>query len=388
MNKINSMWKAVPILAAFFVMGFCDIVGITSDYMQRCFQWSATMTGFIPSMVFIWFLFLSIPVGNQMNRWGRKNTVIASMCITVIGMFLPLIAFSSLTCIAAYILLGIGNAMMQVSLNPLLGNILSDNKMLTSGLTAGQVVKALSSLIGPEVVLLATSHFGDDYWYYCFPMLGVTTLLFTVWLWVTPIPQENKVSANVSINDSLCLLRNKRILLLVLGIFFIVGVDVATNFISSKWMTLNYDWLPEQAKYAPQTYFLCRTIGAFLGSFLLSRISSVHYFRISAIGCLISLLLLMSLSNATVSMVCIGGLGFFGSSIFSIIYGIAFDEYPSKMNQISGLIITAVAGGGVVTPILGMAVDYAGISAGAVVILCCVVYLIFSAFTIHSKVSH
>ena len=120
MNKMNSMWKAVPILAAFFVMGFCDIVGITSDYMQRCFQWSATMTGFIPSMVFIWFLFLSIPVGNQMNRWGRKNTVIASMCITVIGMFLPLIAFSSLTCIAAYILLGIGNAMMQVSLNPLL----------------------------------------------------------------------------------------------------------------------------------------------------------------------------------------------------------------------------------------------------------------------------
>ena len=73
MVKNNSYLKAIPVLAAFFVMGFCDIVGISSDYMQKNFNWSPTMTGFVPSMVFIWFLFLGIPVGNRMSKYGRKT---------------------------------------------------------------------------------------------------------------------------------------------------------------------------------------------------------------------------------------------------------------------------------------------------------------------------
>lgn len=74
MKKQNSILTTLPVLFGFFVMGFCDIVGISSDYVQRSFNWSPVMTGFVPSMVFIWFLFLSIPIGNQMNKWGRKNT--------------------------------------------------------------------------------------------------------------------------------------------------------------------------------------------------------------------------------------------------------------------------------------------------------------------------
>lgn len=139
-------------------MGFCDIVGISSDYVQRTFNWSPAMTGFVPSMVFIWFLFLGIPVGNIMNRWGRKNTVLLSMAITVIGMLLPLLIYNSIACVLAYVLLGIGNAILQVSLNPLLNNVITDRRLLTSSLTAGQVIKAVSSLVGPEIVLIAVAN--------------------------------------------------------------------------------------------------------------------------------------------------------------------------------------------------------------------------------------
>ncbi|MGG6546658.1 UNVERIFIED_CONTAM: MFS transporter, partial [Prevotella sp. 15_C9] len=110
----------------FFVMVFCDIVGISSDYVQSSFNWSHVMTGFVPSFVFVWFLFLGIPIGNQMNKWGRKNTVLISMAITIIGMTLPLIAYNSVTCMMAYALLGIGNAILQVSLNPLLNNVITN----------------------------------------------------------------------------------------------------------------------------------------------------------------------------------------------------------------------------------------------------------------------
>ena len=79
-----------------------------------------------------------------MNRIGRKNTVLLSMLFTFAGMVLPFIDFSETSCYVAFALLGIGNTILQVSLNPLLANVVQ-GKGLTSSLTAGQFVKAISS---------------------------------------------------------------------------------------------------------------------------------------------------------------------------------------------------------------------------------------------------
>ena len=382
--KRQNYLAVLPVLFGFFVMGFCDIVGISSDYVQRAFGWSSTMTGFVPSLVFIWFLFLSIPIGNQMNKWGRKNTVLLSMGITVIGMLLPLLIYNSITCMAAYAFLGIGNAILQVSLNPLLSNVVTSQRFLTSSLTTGQVIKAVSSLVGPEIVLFAVAHYGEDKWYYCFPILGVITLLSAVWLLATPVKREDSSVATqtLSISGTFSLLNNKTILLLFLGIFFIVGVDVSTNFISSKLMAERFHWTAEQVKFAPQVYFLSRTVGALLGAFLLARIAEMKYFRVNILACAFSLLLLIFVKNDITNLICIGAVGFFASSVFSIIYSMALQAKPEKANQISGLMITAVAGGGVVTPIIGFANGTCGIIGGICVTLACVFYLTYCAFGI------
>lgn len=379
--KTQNSYKAVlPVLLGFFVMGFCDIVGISSDYVQRSFNWSSEMTGFIPSLVFIWFLFLGIPVGNQMNKWGRKNTVLISMGITMLGMLLPLVIYNSVTCMLAYAFLGIGNAILQVSLNPLLSNVITNQRLLTSSLTGGQVIKAVSSLVGPEIVLLAVAYFGDDKWYYCFPILGLITLLSAAWLMATPIKKEETSNRALSISDTFGLLKDKTILSLFLGIFFVVGVDVATNFMSSKLMFVRFDWAVDQVKFAPQVYFLSRTVGALLGVFLLARIAEMKYFKINIVACLFSLLILVFVENDIVNLICIGGVGFFASSVFSIIYSMALQARPQKANQISGLMITAIAGGGVVTPIIGFVVGATGIIGGIWVIFACVLYLLYCAF--------
>lgn len=384
MKKQNSIMTAFPVLFGFFVMGFCDIVGISSDYVQRSFNWSPMMTGFVPSMAFVWFLFLGIPIGNRMNKWGRKNTVLVSMVITIVGMILPLLAYDGVTCMVAYALLGIGNAILQVSLNPLLNNVITNKAFLTSSLTVGQVIKAASSLVGPEIVLLAVHYWGGDKWYYCFPILGFITLLSTVWLIATPIERERNVVSNsdLSMRNTFALLKDRTILLLFLGIFFIVGVDVATNFISSKLMSIRFGWSDEQVKFAPQVYFLSRTIGALLGAFLLTRIAEMRYFRINIVACVVSLLVLIGVEKDVVNIVCIGAVGFFASSVFFIIYSMALQARPEKANQISGLMITAVAGGGVVTPVIGFAIGTVGIIGGVVVTLACVLYLMYCAFGI------
>ena len=376
-------YPVLPILFGFFVMGFCDIVGISSDYVQRSFGWSPVMTGFVPSLVFIWFLFLGIPVGNQMNKWGRKNTVLLSMGITVVGMLLPLVAYNSVTCMLAYALLGIGNAILQVSLNPLLNNVVTDDRLLASSLTAGQVIKAVSSLVGPEIVLLAVGFGGDDKWYYCFPILGLITLLSALWLAFTPIRRETSSDANqVSLSSSFGLLRDRTVLLLFLGIFFIVGVDVATNYISSKLMAIRFGWTESEVKFAPQVYFFCRTIGAFIGVIALARVSGIKYFRANILCCIAALVVMALVHDDTVNLACIGAVGFFASSVFSIIYSLALQAKPDKANQISGLMITAVAGGGVVTPVIGFAIGMVGIVGGILVTLCCVLYLTYCAFHI------
>lgn len=386
MKAQNSLFKALPVLFGFFVMGFCDIVGISSDYVQRAFSWSPVMTGFVPSLVFIWFLFLGIPIGNKMNKWGRKNTVLLSMGITILGMLLPLALYNSTTCMIAYALLGIGNAILQISLNPLLSNVVSDPHLLTSSLTAGQVIKATSSLLGPEIVLFAVGHFGETRWYYCFPILGFITLLSAIWLLSVSIEREDSsvLTQKLTISSTFELLKDKTMLLLFFGIFFIVGVDVSTNFISSKLMVERFGWVVEQAKYAPQIYFLSRTVGALIGVILLTRISGLKYFKVNIIACILSLLTLAFVRHDVVDLVCIGAIGFFASSVFSIIYSIALQIKPEKANQISGLMITAVSGGGLITPIIGFAIGLVGIVGGVYVTLACVLYLTYCAFGLKS----
>lgn len=385
MSNKKTLLQLLPLMFGFYVMGFCDIVGISSDYVQRSFHWSPSVTGFVPSMVFIWFLFLGIPFGNLMNRIGRKTTVIISFAVTVVGMFLPLVFYNSVVCLTAFALLGIGNTILQVSLNPLLGNVVKNPRLLTSSLTAGQVVKALSSLLGPEIVIIAISFWGEDRWYYCFPLLGIVTLLTVLWLILTPIERESSSGERTSIIGTFGLLKDSTILMLFLGIVFIVGLDVSVNYISSKLMSERFMWHDDQVKFAPQVYFLCRTIGALLGSYLLIRIDGVRYFCVNIVACMAAILILMFVEQPIVDMFCIGAIGFLASSVFSIIYSAALQEHPDKANDVSGLMITAISGGAIVTPVLGFAIENMGMKGGVGVILLCGAYLSFCALRLKAK---
>lgn len=382
--KAKQLSSISAVLFSFFVMGFCDIVGISSDYAREAFGWSQTMAGFLPSMVFVWFLFLGVPVGIQMNKWGRKNTVLLGMAVTIVGMMIPLVG-ASWACLVGYAALGIGNAILQVSENSLVKNVVTDEKILTSSLTAGQVVKAVSSFCGPFIMLFAVNVLGDgdkQNWYLAFPVLGAITLLSALWLMLSPIQREPVEKTDVTVSKTFALLKNRTILMLFLGIFFAVAIDVGTNFVSSKVMISRYGWSVGEAGIAPQVYFICRTIGAFLGVFIMTKISDIAYFRINIIACIAIIISLAFVQlPETWALAQIGAIGFLCSCIFPIIYSGAVQAEPEKANLISGLMITAVAGGGAATPLIGYATDTAGsITAGVCVLLICAGYLTYCAF--------
>ena len=378
MRPLIRKFNFIPVLATFFVMGFCDVVGIATSYLKQDFALSESLAGFIPSMVFIWFLFLSVPAAILMNRIGRKAMVQVSNAVTFVGMLIPFFSYTFASAMVAFILLGIGNTLLQVSLNPLLTNVVKGER-LTSCLTGGQVVKAVSSFCAPFLALAATAAFGN--WQYLFTIYAAITLLSFLLLEVTEIPKEAESGKATSLKEAFGLLGDKTVLLFFLGIFFIVGVDVGTNTVSAKLLIERCGMDVEKASLGASVYFICRTIGAFLGTFLLARMDDIKYLKINLFLAVASMAFLFFVRPAWAILAGIGGIGFFCSSVFSVLFSQALKARPEKANEISGFMITGVCGGAVIPPLMGLATEWVGNQRGSLlVITLCLAYLVWCAF--------
>ncbi|MDA3879616.1 MAG: MFS transporter [Prolixibacteraceae bacterium] len=380
----NKTFKLLPVLFGFFVMGFCDVVGITSAHVKVDLLGSYdpafrdTLSNMIPVALFSMFLFFSIPTGFLMNKIGRKKTVLLSNVLTAIAMFIPLIEYSFGTTLIAFALLGIANTVLQVSLNPLLSNVVSGER-LTSSLTAGQFVKAISSFSAPFIAAFAATQLNN--WQYIFPIYAVITLISTIWLWFTPISKEEaKVDTN-TFGEVWALLKDSKILLLFLGILFVVGIDVGINTASSKLLMERAGLTAVNAGFGPGIYFAFRTLGTFLGIFILSKYSSSKYFKINIIIAAIALIVLLFAGGKMPIFILIAIIGFTIANIFPIIFGMAIQARPDKANEISGLMITGVFGGAIIPFFMGLSSDLIGSQLGSViVILICALYLLYASF--------
>jgi len=378
-NESSPISKILPVLFGFFIMGFCDVVGISTSYMKEFFHLSEATAGFIPSMVFFWFLLFSVPTAIVMNKIGRKMTVQVSNVITIIGMFIPLFFPTTLAAyIVAFILLGIGNTILQVSLNPLLTNVVKGD-VLTSSLTAGQVVKAVCSFLGPIIAAFAMTQLGN--WMFIFPIYAALTVLSSLWLLFTKIPAETPSTQVTSIGATFGLLKDKTILLLFLGIVFVVGTDVGMNTVTPKLLMERCGLNLADAGTGSSVYFLCRTAGALIGAILLAKMSAMKYFRIHILVAISAMIVLFFVSSQWPLLVMVGIIGFGCSSIFAVLFSKAITARPEKANEISGLMVTGVFGGAIVPPLMGKATELIGNQTGSlIVITVCLCYLTYCAF--------
>lgn len=380
MKRNYSLKNALPVLFGFWIMGFVDVIGISVSYAKEQFGWSETQAGFLPFMVFFWFLVLSVPVASLMNRLGRKNTVLLSMLFTFVGMALPYFLFNEWTCYLAFSLLGIGNAILQVSLNPLLQNVVS-GKMLTSSLTAGQLVKALSAFVGPLVAAYCSFHLGG--WEVMFLIYAVVTLLSTAWLYFIPINREETIDAGSSAGTTFGLLKDCRISALFLGIICVVGLDVGMNTVIPKLLIERIEVSVEEAGYGTSAYFAARTLGALLGVFVLAKVPERLYFTGNMLVALLALAGLIWADSYIGILIFVCIIAFCAAGIFSVIYSLAMKAMPHKANEISGLMITGVSGGAVAPLLMGIATDACGNQIGSLLVLgVCIAYLLLCSFTV------
>ena len=371
------MAKLVPVMIAFFTMGFVDMVGTATNYVKADFALSDTMANFLPSMVFLWFFLLSVPTGLLMNRIGKRKTVLLSLVVTAVALILPLCGYNYPVLLASFCLLGIGNTLMQVSLNPLASCIVSGEKF-ASTLTFGQFVKAIASFIAPILASWASLQFGN--WRLLYPIFLVFALIAIVYLSLTKIEEEIPKDKTSSFIDCLKLLGDGSVLLLFLGIVAHVGIDVGVNTCAPKIIMERLALPLEKAGIATSIYFLFRTLGCLSGSFILAKFPLKKFFAVSVCLMVLSMIGLFVCRNLAGLYVAIALVGFGNSNIFSMVFSRALYYLPERSNEMSGLMVMGIIGGTVFPLLMGILSDAMGTQTGSVIVISMgVAYLVYLA---------
>ena len=376
-NQSVKIGRLIPVMLCFFAMGFVDLVGIASNYVKADLNLTDGQANIFPSLVFFWFLIFSVPTGILMNRIGRRKTVLLSLIVTFFSLLLPIFGDSYLIMLCSFSLLGIGNALMQTSLNPLLSNIISGDK-LASSLTFGQFVKAIASFLAPYIAMWGATQAIPSLglgWRVLFPIYMIVAVVAVLWLGATQIEEEqpDKASGFVACFK---LLGKPFVLLCFLGIMCHVGIDVGTNTTAPKILMERMGMTLDNASFATSLYFIFRTIGCFAGAIILRSVSSKSFFLVSVGLMLVAMIALLVSEVQDVIYTAIALIGLGNSNVFPIIFSQALLDQPDKKNEISGLMIMGLFGGTIFPLLMGFTSDIMGQNGAIAVMTIGVLYLL------------
>lgn len=368
----------VPVMLCFFAMGFVDMVGIASNYVKADLSLNDATANMFPSLVFFWFLLFSVPTGMLMNKIGKKRTVLLSLLVTIVSLALPLFGESFGLMLVTFSLLGIGNTLMQTSLNPLVSVVIKSN--LAATLTFGQFVKAIASFLAPYIAMWgamgALPSFGYG-WRVLFPIYMIIGMAAAAFLSVTSIPEDEETGKASSLADSVKLLGKPIVLLSFIGIMCHVGVDVGTNTTAPKILMERLGRTLNDAAFATSLYFIFRTVGCLTGSFFLRVMKARTFFIISVSMMALSMVGMFVGTSQTLLYAAIALVGYGNSNVFSIVFSQALLSVPESKNEVSGLMIMGLFGGTVFPLLMGFASDAVG-QVGAVAVMAVGVAYLFT----------
>jgi len=370
-KKLN-IPKLLPVLMAFIVMSFVDLVGIGVDRVSKDMSLSATLGQLIPSAAFLWFLLLSVPVGIMQARIGKRMMLNIGMLVTAFGLLVPFFIYSFSMVLFGFALLGIGNTIVQVSANPLIVDVVPSNRA-SSFLSFSQFIKAIGSMIGAPLAGFFALKFGD--WKLLFLVFGLVSILTVIWLGMTKVDERKPENIKVTFGSAFSLLGNVFILLMVLAIFVVVGVDVGFNSNSGQLLMKHFGIEQTAAESGRSVYFFGRMLGTFAGAIMLTKISSRKFLMVTSFLGILTLIALLAIHSPAAAWVMVFLIGMFVANIWPLVFSIAVEKYPNRSNEISGLMMSAICGGAVIPLVMGWVSDLSGVTAGIYVLIVCMVYL-------------
>ncbi len=376
----NAYLKSTPIFLAFLVMGFGDVSGPLTSQLQSDFSLNNFQAGLVTFMAFIMFGLLSIPMGLYQDRKGRKHVLMLGLLAALIGMILPILgSYESFPLILGGLLfLGTGATLLQVAGNPIMRDVSPEGKY-SRNLSFGQFVKAIGSLSGSLIPIVAMRYWGLD-WKILFPIYGGVMLLVLIILLVTRIEEKALSEKPATLKSCFGLLKNPYVLLMVIGIFLYVGAEVSMSAKLPNFLEAKFDFdIKEKGLFGTLFFFISLMTGRFLGGVILNWISPKKFLVITSILAIAGIAGLFIASSQALAFVFIFIIGLGFANIFPLIFSITVDTLPERSNEISGLMITAIIGAALVPVVFGVVADLFGLMAGFIVPVLCMIYILYIA---------
>lgn len=374
-NSKIGLKKTLPVFMAFIVMGFVDIVGVATGFIKKDFGLTDDLAQLIPSMALFWFFVMSVPTGILQDKLGKRNMLNIGMLLTGFGMLVPFINYTFPVMLVAFIILGIGNTIVQVAANPLLHDVTPREKF-SSYMSLTQFIKAACSLLGPVITTFVAVQFGN--WKLVFAVYAVTSFLAVLWLYFTQIEETKAAQEPATFRSCFGLLRNRFVAIMAGGIFVLVGCDVAMNSNIANYLQNAYGLSLEQASLGISLYFTALMIGRFLGAILLNWFSPRKFLAGTAFVALVSLVVMLMAPSLTVARIAIFMTGLGSANLFPLIFAITLERMPERSNEISGLMIMSVSGGAFIPPVMGLISTSYGAVASFSVLVLGMMYLVFT----------
>jgi fucose permease len=388
------MKRSWPVFLVFLAMGFGDVVGPLVGLVKKTFELSNFTAQLLPMTGFLMFGLLSVPMGLVQDRKGKKTVLMIGLFLALAGLLLPLIAGMygrPITVVAgdltkyyivlvSILLLCAGATLLQVCGNPVMRDV-SEKGAYSSNLSLAQSVKAVGSSLGFLLPPLVARYMGWD-WSILFPIYAVIVLVTLFACFPLKLATERDPSSTPATFGTCFSLfgGNRFVMTMVLGIFFYVGAEVC--FSSGVPLLMKEKFGLEQFGLwvSWSLFFLPILVGRFVGAAVLRKINPATFLKLSVAVSLLGVLAVFSgIKGVTFAGIVLVGLGF--ANIFPLIFSIAVDALPERSNEISGLMVTAIAGGAILPPVMGMVADRVGVVTGFCVPFVALLYILWVAMS-------
>jgi MFS transporter, FHS family, L-fucose permease len=381
MKQTRYAYSSIPVFLAFLCMGFGDVVGPLTGLIKQEFQLSNFLAQMIPFMGFLMFGLLSIPVGIAQDKYGKRTILLAGLLLALMGLIIPLAGrFSSfIALLAGILMLGAGATFLQVSGNPLMRDVSQEGKY-SRNLSLAQFIKAIGSLSGALIPLVAYNYWDSD-WKILFPLYALIILITIIWIWTITIKgSAHQIVSSASFYSCMRLLKNRYVFLMVLAIFLYVGAEVSMS--SGLPIFLQDAFRMDIAKLGllgTLFFFLALMAGRFIGAIILNWIEAKLFLKVTVLISIIGFIGLFSGVQiiATISIFIIG-FGF--ANIFPLIFSITVDAMPLRSNELSGLMVAAIFGGAIIPPVMGYMADLTSTTFAFIVPLISVLFILTVSF--------
>ncbi len=389
------------IFFVFFVISFLtNILGPLIPDIINSFQLSLGLAAFLPFSFFIAYGVMSIPSGMLVEKYGEKPVMIAAFVMAFLGAFL----FSTLPgfsiAMFSLFLIGIGMAMLQVAINPLLREAGGEEHFAFNSVLA-QLIFGSASFLSPQVYSylvqnLQDYHGGGNFvvdtlaglvpadlpWVSLYWVFTVVALLMVLILLFVHIPkvelkEEEKAGAWETHKQ---LFKNKTVILFFIGIFAYVGTEQGVANWISKFLASYHGYNPQTTGANEVSYFWgLLTAGCLLGLLLL-KIFDSRKVLIGFSSAAILTLTAALFGSATVALYAFPLIGFFASVMWSIVFSLALNSFEKHHGSFSGILVTGIIGGAVVPLIIGWLGDFIGLRYGMMFLYLTLGYILSIGF--------